>query len=259
MQTTAHRCFCGLRPFQTLSSHSTKLCRVDGQVRDPVGLPPKLLKRPFDPCYEIDTMTSTLLNPNPLTLKTDPLTEPVLTRIAAGDLTAVDECVHRYGGLVWSLARRWFKNAADAEDLTQEIFVDLWQSAKRFDPQVASEVVFITMIARRRMIDRLRRSSGKMDSISVEASAIEVEVMPAHDHVELADEAAKAARCFEKLSKDQQRILQMSVHQGASHSLIVQALGLPLGTVKSFARRGLIQLRDCMQRSTRVQLTETAS
>jgi RNA polymerase sigma-70 factor, ECF subfamily len=109
------------------------------------------------------------------------------------------------------------------------------------------------------MIDRLRRSSVKLDQVSVEASAIEVEAMPAHDRVELADEAAKAARCFEKLSQDQQKILQMSVHQGASHSLIVQALGMPLGTVKSFARRGLLQLRDCMQRGARVQLTETAS
>jgi RNA polymerase sigma factor (sigma-70 family) len=215
--------------------------------------------RPFAPYTECDTMTPTLLNAYPTLFETDPLNESVLSRIAAGDPAAVDECLARYGGLVWSLARRWFKNSADAEDLTQEIFVDVWQSAKRFDPEVASEVVFITMIARRRMIDRLRRSSVKMDTVSVEASAIEVEAMPAQDRVELADEASKASRCLEKLSKEQQKILTMSVHQGASHSLISQALGMPLGTVKSFARRGLIQLRDCMQRSARVQLSETAS
>jgi RNA polymerase sigma factor (sigma-70 family) len=259
MQSAARSCLCGLRPFQTLALVRG---RPGTQASRYAGISPAevFAKRgPFDPCYECDTMTSTLLNPSSSLLETDPLTEPVLTRIAAGDLTAVDECVNRYGGLVWSLARRWFKNSADAEDLTQEIFVDVWQSAKRFDPEVASEVVFITMIARRRMIDRLRRSSVKLDQVSVEASAIEVEAMPAHDRVELADEAAKAARCFEKLSKEQQKILQMSVHQGASHSLIVQALGMPLGTVKSFARRGLLQLRDCMQRGTQVQLTETAS
>lgn len=204
-------------------------------------------------------MTSTLFKAPPTLFETDPLSESVLSRIAAGDPTAVDECLARYGGLVWSLARRWFKNSADAEDLTQEIFVDVWQSAKRFDPEVASEVVFITMIARRRMIDRLRRSSSRMDAVSVEASAIEVEAMPSQDRVELADEAAKAARCLERLSKDQQKVLTMSVHQGASHHLIAEALGMPLGTVKSFARRGLIQLRDCMQRSARVQLWEAAS
>ena len=152
-----------------------------------------------------------------------------------------------------------FKNSADAEDVTQEIFVDVWQSARRFDPAVASEVVFITMIARRRMIDRLRRSNSKLDAVSVEASAIEVVASPSKDRVELAEEADKAARCLERLSKEQQKILTMSVHQGASHSLISQALGMPLGTVKSFARRGLIQLRDCMQRSARAQSSETAS
>ena len=204
-------------------------------------------------------MTPTLLNAYPTLFEIDPLSESVLSRVAAGDAAAVDECLARYGRLVWSLARRWFKNSADAEDLTQEIFVDVWQSAKRFDPEVASEVMFITMIARRRMIDRLRRSSAKMDTVSVEASAIDVEAMPAQDRVELADEAGKAARCLEKLSREQQKILTMSVHQGASHGLISQALGMPLGTVKSFARRGLIQLRDCMQRSARVELSETAS
>jgi len=204
-------------------------------------------------------MSSSLLYPNSTLLETDPLTDSVLSRIAAGDPTAVDECLARYGGLVWSLTRRWCKNSADAEDLTQEIFVDVWQSAQRFDSGVASEVVFITMIARRRMIDRLRRSSAKLGAVSVEAAAIEVVASPSQDRVELAEEAAKAARCLERLSKEQQKILTMSVHQGASHSVISQALGIPLGTVKSFARRGLIQLRDCMKKSVRTQVTETAS
>ncbi len=191
-------------------------------------------------------------------LEIDPLNDSVLSRIAAGEASAVDECLAQYGGLVWSLARRWFKNSADAEDVTQEIFVDVWQSAKRFDPQVASEAVFITMIARRRMIDRLRRTNAKLNAVSVDASALEVVVLPSQDRVELADEAAKAARCLERLSKEQQQVLTMSVHQGASHSLISQALGMPLGTVKSFARRGLIQLRDCMQKSPQPQLSESA-
>ena len=186
------------------------------------------------------------------------MTDSVLSRIAAGEASAVDECLAQYGGLVWSLVRRWFKNSADAEDLTQEIFVDIWQSAKRFDPGVASEAVFITMIARRRMIDRLRRTNAKLNAMSVDASALEVVVLPSQDRIELADEAAKAARCLERLSKEQQQVLTMSVHQGASHSLISQALGMPLGTVKSFARRGLIQLRDCMQKSPQPRLSESA-
>ncbi|MCX5746449.1 MAG: sigma-70 family RNA polymerase sigma factor, partial [Proteobacteria bacterium] len=83
---------------------------------------------------------------------------PLLARVAVGDRGALRECLDRYGGLVWSIARRF--EASEAEDAVQEIFVDLWKSAVRYDPEVASEPTFIAMIARRRLIDR-RRSRGR--------------------------------------------------------------------------------------------------
>src|SRR3954470_11204914 len=79
---------------------------------------------------------------------------PLLGRVAAGDQQAVRECLARYGGLVWSIARRFEGN--DAEDAVQEIFLDLWRSAPRFDPQLSSEPAFVAMLARRRLIDRRR-------------------------------------------------------------------------------------------------------
>src|SRR5689334_2870619 len=78
----------------------------------------------------------------------------LLARVAAGDAAAVRECIAQYGGLVWSIARRF--ELSDAEDAVQEIFLDLWKSAARFDPSIASEATFIAMIARRRLIDRRR-------------------------------------------------------------------------------------------------------
>ncbi len=91
----------------------------------------------------------------------------VLQRIAAGDSTAVRECIDRFGALVWSLARRLSRTAADAEDATQEIFLDIWRSAARFDASQGSEKVFVAMIARRRLIDRLRKTTAEpvMDSV----------------------------------------------------------------------------------------------
>lgn len=82
--------------------------------------------------------------------------ESILARVAAGDKGVVAECLDRYGALVWSLVRARIRNAADAEDAAQEIFVDLWKSAARYDSRVASEAVFIATIARRRVLDRLR-------------------------------------------------------------------------------------------------------
>ena len=81
----------------------------------------------------------------------------ILERVARGDPGAPAACIERFRGLVWSLARRLCANASDAEDAVQEIFIDVWKSASRFDPAIASETTFVAMIARRRLIDRGRR------------------------------------------------------------------------------------------------------
>lgn len=84
-------------------------------------------------------------------------------RRVAADPASFHECVEKYGGLVWSLARR-FSNHADAEDAVQEIFLDLWQKAERWDREKSSEVTFVTMLARRKLIDRFRKNSRSIES-----------------------------------------------------------------------------------------------
>ena len=75
------------------------------------------------------------------------MSSSVLQRIAGGDSAAVRECIEQYGALVWSLARRLSRSPSDAEDATQEIFLDIWRSAGRFDASQGSDKVFIAMIA----------------------------------------------------------------------------------------------------------------
>src|ERR1700677_2228173 len=89
------------------------------------------------------------------------MSSTVLQRMASGDTAAVRECMDRYGALVWSLARRLSRTASDAEDAAQEIFLDIWRSAARYDASQASDKVFIATIARRRLIDRLRKRSAE--------------------------------------------------------------------------------------------------
>ena len=156
------------------------------------------------------------------------------------------ECIARYSGLVWSLARRFSANDADAEDAVQEIFVNLWRSAGRFDPAVASEPTFISMIARRRLIDR-NRSRGRRPAPEPLADDGGAAAAPASDRLETADDAARAAKALQALSPEQQRVLRLSVYQGYSHEQISQATGLPLGTVKTPIRRGLIRIRDLLE------------
>jgi RNA polymerase sigma-70 factor (ECF subfamily) len=171
------------------------------------------------------------------------LDQPILQRIVSGDKAAVQACIDRYAGLVWSLTRRMSLNGADAEDAVQEIFVEIWRNAFRFDPNIASETAFIAMIARRRLIDRRRRMSRQRDRGSLDETAPMRTDPP---KAELGEEAAIAARAMEELSAEQQRVLRLSLLQGLSHEKIATATGLPLGTVKTHARRGLLRIREML-------------
>ncbi|MFK7736643.1 MAG: sigma-70 family RNA polymerase sigma factor [Pirellulaceae bacterium] len=175
-------------------------------------------------------------------------TPSILQRIAAGDQSAVEECLSRYGGLVWTIASRLSQSSADAEDATQEVFVELWRKAAHFDPSKSAEPTFVSMVARRRLIDRLRSSETQRTAESVSCEGIDVPEEVAVNTPEIRDEAEKAMRCVKKLSTEQQKVISLTVHSGLSHRLVSERLSMPLGTVKSFARRALLQLRECMDR-----------
>lgn len=159
-------------------------------------------------------------------------------RVARGDAEAVRECLARYGGLVWSLARRHTASTAEAEDATQEIFLELWRSAQRYDVHVASEAAFITMIARRRLIDRRRRSARRLES-----TGELVEVRDEGPGPEICAEAALAAKALDQIRPEQRQVLLLATCQGLSHDEIAKETGMPLGTVKAHARRGLSKIR----------------
>ena len=174
--------------------------------------------------------------------------ESVLAQVARREPESLNSCIERYGNLIWSLARRYSPSQADAEDAVQEIFLELWQKADRFNPTKSAETTFVTMIARRRLIDRFRKQSRTVESSSVESDFDEQPDLSGATSAELIDEAAKATRCLDALVSNQRDILRRSIHEGKSHSQISAELQMPLGSVKSFARRGLIQLRQCMEK-----------
>lgn len=174
----------------------------------------------------------------------------VLKRVAAGDAGALQECIDRYGGLVWSLARRFCGSGtmggpAEAEDAVQEIFISVWENAKRFDESVASETTFIAMIARRRLIDRRRKRLRRKDSAALpvaESPAVFVE----SESPGLIDEARRAAEALAQLRPEQKQVLELSLLHGRTYEQIAESTGMPVGTVKTHARRGLIRVREIM-------------
>lgn len=169
----------------------------------------------------------------------------ILERIAAGDSAAVQECIKTYGDLIWSLARRLLRNHADAEDAVQDVFIDLWNSAARFDRKVASEVAFVSTIARRRLIDRLRAQGRRpgMDSLDDEEAGDSRQPFVLPQNEEQSD-VAVVARVLADMDPEHSRILSLSLYEGYSHSEIAEQLGIPLGTVKTRVRRGLIHIRE---------------
>lgn len=169
---------------------------------------------------------------------------PILVRIAQGDKTAVSQCLERYRGLVWTLARRFIGNDADAEDAVQDIFIAIWASADRYRPELAAEVTFISTIARRRLIDRLRRDRRRpmTESLDIDEGA---PIQPSvASGLEDSAEVTCVERVLQEMPEQHRSILSMSLYEGYSHSEIADRLDVPLGTVKTRCRRGLIRIRE---------------
>jgi RNA polymerase sigma factor (sigma-70 family) len=173
------------------------------------------------------------------------LNQAILQRIASGDRAAVQDCLDKYGGLVWSIARRMLRNSDDAEDAVQEIFIDVWKNAAKFDASQASETTFIAMIARRRLIDRIRFASRRITAESLEDVSAQPEVRSDRE-MQVCIEAKEAAEALKTLRPEQRQVLQLSIVQGMSQQEIAEATGMPLGTVKTHARRGLLMLREAI-------------
>lgn len=167
----------------------------------------------------------------------------ILQRIAVEDKLAVEECLNKYGKLVWSLALNFLNSRDDAEDAVQDIFIDIWKFAGRFDAEKSGEASFISMIARRRLIDRLRKSSRQPET-SFSEEILQNHSGEAEKKLQTYIEAKEAVQHLNRLNPQQQQVIRMSIYGGMSQSEIAEACGLPLGTVKSLIRRGFQKIRD---------------
>ena len=185
------------------------------------------------------------------------MSKAILKRIASGDRTAVEDCLAAYGGLVWSIARKMLRNNDDAEDAVQEIFIDIWKNAGRYDESQASETTFIAMIARRRIIDRIRYSSRRISADSLEEVIAEPWTR-SDQSMQISVEAKEAAAAMKDLRPEQRQVLHLSIVQGLSHQEIADATGMPLGTVKTHARRGILQAREVLGLGKNLDETEAA-
>lgn len=182
------------------------------------------------------------------------MTVPILHAAASGEPRAVRSCLEAYGPVVWSMARRHSRTQADAEDAAQEIFLELWRNGARFDPARSSEIAFVAMVARRRLIDRARSHKRRPETEPLEPEAPAPLATIAAAQGDACVEARRAVEAIAALAPEPREILLMSAVEGHSHEEIAALRGLPLGTVKSHARRALIRVRASLVESAELEV-----
>ena len=168
----------------------------------------------------------------------------LIESLRAGRKAALTILYDRYGGLVYTVALRLLKQPAEAEDLTQEIFFNFWKQDK-FDPSRAGLSTYLCLMARSRALNRIASYNSRQKSLqrlqqvfSDRPSATPLENASAREQKDAVRQA------LSQLSQQQRQILEMNFYQGMSHGEIARQLQIPLGTVKSRARKGLILLRQ---------------
>lgn len=182
------------------------------------------------------------------------MTDSFLQRIAAGDEGAIGPCMNHYGGLVSSLARRFIPQS-DIDDAVQDIFVELWKNAARYSPEKAAESTFIAMVARRRLIDRVRANARRPKHQTINSeNPFQIEG-PSGDRIQddMREDLDRAHNAIEMLSDQQKLVLRLSLRDGKSHQEIADSTGIALGSVKTHLRRGMIKLRELVNEQRQTQ------
>jgi RNA polymerase sigma-70 factor (ECF subfamily) len=171
--------------------------------------------------------------------------DDLLRRIATGDQTAFGELYDRFASRVFGSIRRLLIDHAQSEEVAQEVFLEVWQSASRFEPNKGGAATWILTMAKRRAIDRIRSAQSSRDRdtrVGIRDYRIE------YDHVaeaaEITIERERVGEAMQQLTDTQRQAISLAYDGGYSHSEIAELLNVPIGTVKTRLRDGMIRLRN---------------
>ena len=171
----------------------------------------------------------------------------LLTRVARGDQAAFESVYDTLAGPIYGLINRVVRDPAQSEEVCQEVFLEMWRTASRFDPAKGTAVTWAMTMAHRRAVDRVRSERAAAER---EARAASAAPPPAADEVaetvESSLEAERVRHCLDGLTGAQRESITLAYYSGLSYPQVASALGLALGTVKTRIRDGLRRLRDCL-------------
>ncbi|MFI1724254.1 sigma-70 family RNA polymerase sigma factor [Streptomyces sp. NPDC020489] len=173
--------------------------------------------------------------------------DELLVLVAGGDQNAFEELYGLVSGPVFGLVRRVVRDPAQSEEVAQEVLLELWRSAARFDPGRGSALSWVLTLAHRRAVDRVRsaRAAGERELREARRSD-----GPAFDQVTEAVEAGLerewVRRCLDRLTELQRQSVTLAYYDGYTYREVAERLSLPLGTVKTRMRDGLTRMRECL-------------
>lgn len=173
--------------------------------------------------------------------------EELMARVVRGDQAAFEALYTRVSGPVYGLIRRVLRDPAQSEEVAQEVLVNVWKSAARFDENQGSAMAWIMTMAHRRAVDRVRSEQSASDRVKRLGAR---SLGPAYDEVaetvEIRLEREAVRRCLTSLTDLQRESIELAYYGGYSYREVGELLEVPLGTVKTRMRDGLIRLRDCL-------------
>ena len=169
----------------------------------------------------------------------------LLALAGRGDQAAFEAVYDQVAALVYGLIRRVLRDSAQAEEVAQETLLEVWRTAARFDRARGSALAWVTTIAHRRAVDRVR-SEAAATAREARAAAAPALADDVADTVESSLEAERVSGCLDGLTGLQRESIELAYYSGYTYPQVASALDVPLGTVKTRIRDGLKRLRDCL-------------
>ena len=172
----------------------------------------------------------------------------LLRRVGQGDRGSFEELYDRLSGVLFSAAYRVLNSQVAAEDVLQDVFIQIWEKAPLYNPALGKPLTWALTLTRNKSIDRLRsiqRRNRLQDNVQRESEIFEQFDDRSSFEVFASAETSKLVReAIEKLSKDQRQVIELAFFSSMTQTEIAERLNLPLGTIKARIRRGMLKLRD---------------
>lgn len=171
-----------------------------------------------------------------------------IQRLADGDRSALAWIYQATSAKLFGICLRILGGRSEAEDALQEVYVSLWQRAKTYDPERASPISWLSVVARNRAIDRLRKGKVRGGAVPVDEASDLPDKEPLADAIlEGEERSARIHHCLGTLEERQQDAIRTAFFEGTTYAELARQRDVPLGTMKSWVRRGLARLKRCLE------------